>query len=92
MSERKWQQSESGLVRPTPKPEKPPREYGPLELRDGDDRKVAAECFQKLMGLTSPGPIQFSKRWKGELPAIQEVILSTALLVLGPNFSWEELT
>jgi hypothetical protein len=58
----------SGLVVPKPKPEKPPRQYGPLEIRDDEQRVRVKEVLSELweaMGLhrgcgvvleNTPGP------------------------------------
>ena len=44
----KYEQQQSGLIVPKKKPIPPKREYGPLEIQDGERRKLAIEGLSLL--------------------------------------------
>ena len=82
--------SKSGLVYPKPKPEKPPRKYGALEIEDEEQRKKATRSFNTLLNLPHVrGGLLCKDPDKGEV--LSKLIHNLAEIMLGNDWGCEIL-
>lgn len=88
----KYVKSNSGLVYPEQKPEKPHRDYGLLEIQDEDCRTIANKCFFKLIndcGCTG-GKIFSNPKDKKLDELRKKLIITLAKQLLGEDWETEE--
>lgn len=82
----------SGLLIPKPTPKEPPREWGPLEVTDEVSRKVLQAFFQRILNATCCRDWGAMVDGKETARARKDLLLTTAKLLLGSDFTYDELT
>ena len=86
-----FEQHKSGLIIPvTPEPPKPVRAYGPLEVRDEEDRKVIHSNLQKMIDLSCLRTGVFIIEDEGVILVRRSLFFLAAHLLLGNDAEFAE--